>query len=161
MSAKAEKTEGAAGKKKLPMPLIIGVVLLFVGLFVGKSVLGGSKKEAKSAKKEKAEVGISLPLDEFMVNLNGSGDHYLRAQIALGLRKGMTEEEGKEHSAPMRDAILSILSSKTSGAGLPSPKTGKPSKKRSKPKVNEATVDEKEKDKETVVKVYFTAFATQ
>ena len=160
MSGKAEKTEGAAGKKGLPMPLIMGVVLLLVGLFVGKSVLGGGKKEAKSEKKEKAEVGISLPLDEFMVNLNGSGDHYLRAQIALGLRKGMTEEEGKEHSAPMRDAILSILSSKTLEQ-VAKLKDREALKEEIKTKVNEATVDEKEKDKETVVKVYFTAFATQ
>ena len=160
MSAKAEKTEGAAGGKKSPMPIIIGVVLLFVGLFIGKSVLGGGKKEAKSEKKEKPEVGISLPLDEFMVNLNGSGDHYLRAQIALGLRKGLTEEEAKEHTAPMRDAILSILSNKTLEQ-VAKPKDREALKDEIKIKVNEATVDEKDKDKETVVKVYFTAFATQ
>lgn len=159
MSAKASaKTEDAAtAKKKTPMPLIMGVVLLLVGLVVGKSVLGGSKKQS-SAKAEKAEVGISLPLDEFMVNLSGGGDHYLRAQIALGMRKGMTEEEAKERTAPIRDAILSILSNKTLKQ-IDQPKDREALKEEIKTKVNEATADEK--DKEAVVKVYLTAFATQ
>jgi flagellar FliL protein len=158
MSAKAtEKTEDAAGKKKLPMPLIMGVVLLLVGLVIGKSVLGGAKKPT-AAKPEKAELGISLPLDEFMVNLSGSGDHYLRVQVALGMRKEMTEEEAKEHTAPMRDAILSILSNKTL-AQVDKPKDREALKEEIKTKVNEATGDEK--GKEAVVKVFFTAFATQ
>lgn len=173
MSAKAEKTEKAeakdtkdakevtaGGKKKLPLPLIIGVVVLILGLFIGKAVLGSGKKDAKAGKQVKQEVGISLPFDEFLVNLNGGGDHYLRAQISLGLRKGMTEDEGKEHVAPMRDAILSVLSAKTL-AQITKPKDREILKDEIKTKINSIMNEEKEKGKETVVKVYFTAFATQ
>jgi flagellar basal body-associated protein FliL len=81
----AKASQGKASKKVQMIPIIIGVVLLIVGLLVGKTVLGGTKKAAD--KKAKAEVGISLPLDEFLVNLTGGGDHYLRTTIALGLKK--------------------------------------------------------------------------
>ena len=175
MSAKAEKTETSdksekseGGKKKLPLSLIIGVVVLIIGMFIGKAVLGGSKKDTKAEKLVKQEVGLSLPLDEFLVNLNGGGDHYLRAQISLGLRKGMTEEEGKEHVAPMRDAILSVLSAK-SLAQITKPKDREALKEEIKTTINASMSEGNEKDKgkdgkegkETVVKVYFTAFATQ
>ena len=172
MSAKAEQTEkaeakdtkdvAAGGKKKLPLPLIIGVVVLILGLFIGKAVLGSGKKDAKAGKQAKQEVGVSLPFDEFLVNLNGGGDHYLRAQISLGLRKGMTEDEGKEHVAPMRDAILSVLSAKTL-AQITKPKDREILKDEIKTKINAIMSEEKEKEKgkEMVVKVYFTAFATQ
>ena len=169
MFAKAEKTEATetkekveGGNKKLPLPLIIGVVVLVLGLFVGKAVMGSGKKDAKAEKQVKQEVGISLPFDEFLVNLNGGGDHYLRAQISLGLRKGMTEEEGKEHVAPMRDAILSVLSAKTL-AQISKPKDRETLKDEIKTKINAIMSEEKEKEKgkETVIKVYFTAFATQ
>ena len=179
MSAKAEKTEEkgeGAKKKKLPLPMIIGVVVLVVALLVGKSVMGGGKKHKPKKEKVKQEMGISLPLDEFLVNLNGSGDHYLRAQISLGLKKGMTEEQGKEEAAPMRDAILSVLSTKTL-AEVAKPKDREDLKEELKKKINAALEaaepkdkdkdedadekDPKEGGKETVLKVYFTAFATQ
>ncbi len=200
MSAKAEKSEKAdktegGGKKKLPLPAIIGVVLLLVGIFVGKSVLGGGKKDAKAEKKPKAEMGISLPLDEFLVNLDGGGDHYLRAQISLGLKKGLTEEGVKEHVAPMRDAILSILRTKTL-AQVTKAKDVEALKDELKDKINESMSEEKGEEKshdskdskdkddksdkksskdkddkddksdkdstgDIVLKVYFTAFATQ
>lgn len=176
MSAKAEKMEDKAEggkKKKLPLPMIIGVVVLLVALFVGKGVLGGGKKHKAKKEKVKQEMGISLPLDEFLVNLNGGGDHYLRAQISLGLKKGLTEEQGKEEVAPMRDAILSVLSTKTL-AEVTKPKDREELKEELKKKINEVMAaaeskgkdkdeetDDKEGGKETVLKVYFTAFATQ
>ena len=172
MSAKAKEPAAEGGKKKLPLPMIIGVVAVLIALFVGKTVLGGGKKHKAKKAKPKQEMGISLPLDEFMVNLNGGGEHYLRAQIALGLKKGLTEEQGKEQSAPMRDAILSVLSTKTL-AEVAKPKDREELKEELKKKVNEALeAAEPKKDKdedaddaegggETVLKVYFTAFATQ
>ncbi len=176
MSAKAKEPEkeGEGGKKKkLPLPMIIGVVVLIVALLVGKSVMGGGKKHKVKKEKVTQEMGISLPLDEFLVNLNGGGDHYLRAQIAVGLKKGLTEEQGKEHVAPMRDAILSVLSTKTL-TEVSKPKDREDLKEELKKKINEALeaaepkdkdkdeeADEKEGGKETVLKVYFTAFATQ
>jgi flagellar FliL protein len=100
------------------------------------------------------EVGVSLPLDEFLVNLNGSSDHYLKTTIALGLKKGLTEEGVKEHIPAMKDAVLSVLQNK-SMKELNSPKERDALKDEIKEQVN------KEVGEEPVVKVYFTAFATQ
>jgi flagellar FliL protein len=147
----AEKTPKAKGGKK-KLPIIIGVVVLILALVVAKSVLGGGK--SKKDKKVSEEVGISVPLDEFLVNLSGGGDHYLRATIALGMRKGITEEQEKEHIAPVRDAILSVLSSKSLD-DLNKSKERDDLKEELRTKVNTATGDD------SVVKVYFTAFATQ
>ncbi len=142
----------AAGAKKNLMPIIIGVVLLIVGLVVGKSVFGGAKP-AKD-KDKKVEVGVSLPLEEFLVNLDGGGDHYLRTTISLGLKKGVTEEEAKEHVAPIRDAVLSVISTK-SLSELSKAKNKEAMKDEIRKKINDAIGDE------LVVKVYFTAMATQ
>lgn len=184
MSAKAQDA-GETKKKKLPLPMIIGIILLVVGLFVGKSVLGGGKpaektkksKKSKASKdskhgeekvgkhdeeeeeeKEPVEVGHAMPLEEFLVNLTGNGDHYLRATIALGLKKGLTEEKAKEHVPAIRDAILTILSEKTL-KDLSNTKGRETLKEELVEKVNEAVGGEEEE--EPVVKIYFTAFATQ
>lgn len=132
---------------------MMGVMLLLVLGIGAKVFLGGSKASAKAVKKVE-EVGISLPLDEFLVNLNGSSDHYLKTTIALGLKKGLTEEQVKEHIPPMRDAILTVLQTKSL-------------KELSAIKEREALKDDlrdsvnKEVPGQPVVKVYFTAFATQ
>jgi flagellar FliL protein len=152
----AKDKEAAAGGKKKPLPLIIGAVVLVLAILVGPKVLGGSKAEPEKAKKkkQKAEVGHSIPLDEFLVNLNGSGDHYLKTTIALGVPKEFTEEKMKEHTPAIRDTILTILSSK-SIKELSIPKKREELKKEIMERINEAM------DDEVVVKVYFTAFATQ
>lgn len=150
---KADKAPKKPAKKSFPM--LIGAVLLVVVLIVvGKGMMGKGKDQKPEKKKKSTEVGITMPLDEFLVNLNGGGDHYLRTTVALGLTKTATEEESKEKSAMMRDAILTVLSAK-SLKDL-SNNDGKDSlKDELKTKVNEAIGDE------LVVKVYFTAFATQ
>ena len=150
----ADKKNAAVQTKKNNLPMIIGAVALIAILVLGKSVLGRGNPEDKEKKKEKAEIGISMPLEEFMVNLNGGGEHYLRTTIALGLKKGVTEEQMKEHIPPMRDAILSILSSKTL-SDLDKTKGREHIKSEIKEKVNDAV------ENEPVVKVYFTTFATQ
>ncbi|HLK59819.1 MAG TPA: flagellar basal body-associated FliL family protein, partial [Chthonomonadaceae bacterium] len=105
----------AAGKKKgsSKILMIAIVVVLVVGaLFVGKTFLGGKSASGKEKEKPKIEEGVSLPMDEFLVNLSGGGDHYLRATLALGLKKGVTEEQIKEKVPAIRDAALSVLRSK-------------------------------------------------
>lgn len=136
------------------MPIMMGIVILLVLAIGAKVFLGGSKADAKEVKEKKVEVGVTMPLDEFLVNLNGSTDHYLKTTIALGLKKGLTEEQTKEHIPAMRDAILSVLQTK-SLKELSSPKERETLKDEVKERVN------KEVEGEPVVKVYFTAFATQ
>lgn len=153
MSATAEKSEE---KKKggLPMPIIIGVVAVLIGLFLGKSVLGGSKAEAKDKKKVVQEAGPTLALDEFLVNLTGGNDHYLRTTISLGLRKETKEEEMKEKTALLRDSILTVLRSKKL-TDLTKENSSEKLKEELKKSMNDALGDD------IIQKVYFTAFATQ
>lgn len=160
MSQPAKKAAPDKGEKKPMnlMPIMMGVVLVLVLVIGAKVFLGGSKAGAKEAPK-KAELGITLPLEEFLVNLNGSGDHYLKTTIALGLKKGLTEEQVKERVPAMRDAILSTLSTK-SLKELGDQKARDAMKDEIKDKVNES-VGEEPATKDAVVKVYFTAFATQ
>ena len=155
MSDSAKKAASEKGEKKKPnlMPIMMGVMIVLILAIGAKVFLGGSRANAKEAKK-KAEVGISVPLEEFLVNLNGSSDHYLKTTLALGMKKGLTEEQTKEHIPAMRDAILSVLQSK-SMKDLNSPNDREALKDEIKDRVN------KEVGEEPVVKVYFTAFATQ
>src|ERR1041384_1742050 len=70
MAAAAAKP--AAGKKGKGMMImgILMVVLVIGALFVGKTFLGGkSSGKDKDKEKAKVEVGVSLPMDEFLVNL--------------------------------------------------------------------------------------------
>ncbi len=150
--AEAKTDAASSGKKKPPIKIIVGIVALIVIMVVAKGVLGKSK--AKAVKKTPShEVGISVPLEEFLVNLTG-GDHYLRTTISLGMSKEVKEEETKEKIAPMRDAILTALSSKTLKE-LSSDDGKEALKKELVEKVNAAA------GSDMVVKVYFTAFATQ
>jgi flagellar FliL protein len=133
---------------------MMGLMLVLVLAIGAKVFMGGGGKAAAKQEKKVEEIGISMPLDEFLVNLNGSSDHYLKTTMALGLKKGVTEEQVKEHIPAMRDAILTVLQTK-SMKELSSPKEREALKDEVKEHVNKAV------EHEPVVKVYFTAFATQ
>jgi len=156
MSDKQPASQAEAPHKKgAPVLPIIGVVLVLNLLMVGKIFMGGSAaKEGGKAEKHEETVGVKMPLEEFLVNLAGSNDHYLKATFSLGLKKGETEEKLKEEVAPIRDSILSILTTKqpedlVTEAG--------------KEKLKKEIVDKinKEIGGDKVVKVYFMSFATQ
>lgn len=130
-SAEKDAPEGAAKRK--PIVMIIGVVVLIVALLAGGSVMmlgkqgpaAGKEKGSKSASKtskaghdshdsekaaeEPVEVGEKLQLQEFLVNLAGSADSYLKIEVALGLKKLVKKEKMEEEVAPIRDAIISVL----------------------------------------------------
>lgn len=136
--------------------IIVGVVaILLLNLLVaGKVFLGGKGKPSKPGKHVEEEVGATLPLEEFLVNVAGRNDHYLKTTIALGLKKSVTEKSMEEKIPPIRDVILSVLSSK-SLEELSTERGRSGLKQEIKERLN------KELGGETIVKVYFTAFATQ
>ena len=157
MSDKQPAAQGEAPHKKgAPILPIIGVVLILNMVMVGKIFMGGGGAAKESGKAEKHEevVGVKLPLEEFLVNLAGNNDHYLKATFNLGLRKGETEEKFKEEIAPIRDAILSILTTKQ-----PEDLATEAGKEKLKKEMVEKINKELGGDK--VVKVYFMSFATQ
>lgn len=162
-AAAPEEGKGKKGKKgegggKSPVGLLIVIVLLMNTLVVGKIFFGGSGGKEKAAEKgheKKAEeVGKKFPLEQFLINLSGGGDHYVTATVALGLKKGVEEKKFEEEVAPARDAIVTILSQKT----LQHVSTVE-GKEKLKEEIKEAI--NKELPEPMIVKVYFTAFATQ
>jgi flagellar protein FliL len=111
-------------KKGLPLNLIIigilAVCLAGGGFFVWKSGLISKftgKKEATAEKKtetEKTETLSMYELESFIVNLSGgSGNNYLKIKITLETNKEELKTEMEKRLPQFRDAILSLLSSKT------------------------------------------------
>jgi flagellar FliL protein len=112
-----------AGEKKKGLPKVILIALALVllgggGFGAKKFVLSGSKgaEHKKEAKKEVKEPGPILDLgDEFIINLNGGG--YARTKIAVELgaevKGGGEGRGGAELMAPMRDLVITVLSSKS------------------------------------------------
>lgn len=156
-NAKGEAPTTDTPKKGSPMKLIIlavlAVVLVGTGAVVGKVMLAPKGKAAKEAA-AKVEVGAKVPLEEFLINLGGGTDHYVKTQIALGVKKGVTEKDLEEDFPPIRDVVISSLASR-SLKDLSTEAGRQKLKDDIKEKVNE------ELGKETVVKVYFMSFAVQ
>ena len=115
----ADKKEADKGAEKKKPPIIIIAAVIAVAAILGGFVVG-SKVSAKSkgaaVEKKKVEPGPVMPLDEFLVNLaDPGGDHFLKVTVNLELDKdkGKTAESLKEQVAPIRDAVLTALCSKT------------------------------------------------
>jgi flagellar FliL protein len=176
---KEEAVDGAeAPKKKSKLPLILGVVMLLVGIFVGAKVLGGGGKQEPPP----IELGKTVELEEFLVNLK-DGRSYLRTKMSLHLVKGFKEEGFKELLPAVRDAIILCLSSMSyqdanSFKGKEDlkveiahqvneilneggPKVHEEKKPQARP--DKKTVDHPDWDSQEgpVLKVYYTDFATQ
>lgn len=158
MSEKQAKGGGEGGEKKaskMPLFAMMAVVLLLNSLVVAKLFMSGDKKPKDEKPIE--EIGPKMPLEEFLVNLGGSNEHYLKATIALGLRKGLTEEKFKEETAPIRDAIIMVMSNK---------KTEEIATTEGKEKLKEEIRSAINKDLGSerdpkIIRVYFTNFTAQ
>ena len=114
---KEEKAAEAGAAKKKPPVIIIAVVIALAaiigGFVVGKTV---SAKSKGGVEKKKVVPGPVMPLDEFLVNLSDpSGDHFLKVTMALELdpKSGKTPDALKDRVAPIRDAVLTALCSRT------------------------------------------------
>jgi flagellar protein FliL len=111
-------------KKGFPLNIIIigilAVCLIGGGLYVWKGGLLAKftgKKEASAEKQkepEKSEMGEIYELDTFIVNLSGgAGNNYLKVKISLELNNTELKTEFEKRLPQFRDAILTLLSSKT------------------------------------------------
>lgn len=113
------KEEDQPKRKKFPVKIIIiGILVLCLaggGFFVWKSgLLAGNKEEASLEEEDKnQEMGPVYPLDTFIVNLvGGRGKNYLKAKIELELDDEKTVAIVDKRLPQLRDAILTMLSSK-------------------------------------------------
>lgn len=152
--------EPKAGGGKMPLFAVIGLILIMNVLVVGKVFFGGGGKPGGGKEghekhdKKSEEVGEKLQLEEFLLNLAGGNNHYLRATFAVGLKKGLSEKKMEEEIAPIRDAMLSVLTTKT----LEDISTQAGREKLREEMVNKIN---EELGEEKVVKIYFINFAAQ
>ena len=135
-AAPAEGAEGEAPKKKSKLPLIIGLVVLLAGgggagwwFFLRKPAVVEGEAEAKEhaegggheaagahGKKEgDAEAaGATEALDPFIANLaDEEGRRYLKATLQFEFFEHEVPGEFAERQAQVRDAILTLFTSKT------------------------------------------------
>ena len=108
------------GPLKIPA-LVILVAVLSIGtaLVITKVAQGNTatKQESRVKEAKKQKVGKFITLDPFTVNLAG-GQNYLQAAIAFEIdsENAELETELKDRKPQINDVIISILSSKSSGA---------------------------------------------
>ncbi len=116
----SENNEEKAGKnakpKKKKMILIILVVLVLLAgssagayiFFLKPAAQAGEVKKTKTEEKESLEMG------EMVVNLSGSGSHYLRVKVTIDHPKNKKlKEELDKKKHIVSDAIIATLRGKT------------------------------------------------
>jgi flagellar protein FliL len=120
-----QEDEKSQPKKGLPINIIIigilAVCLVGGGLFVWKSGLiskftgkKGETAKTEETKSETSDVGSMYEMETFIVNLSGgSGNNYLKVKISLEMENELMKTEVEKRLAQFRDAILTLLSSKT------------------------------------------------
>ncbi|MEW5744010.1 MAG: flagellar basal body-associated protein FliL [Nitrospirota bacterium] len=101
--------------KKLILIVVVAVAVLLGGtgafFFVTKS---GGAKESKKEEAQKEEV-VMFALDPFVVNLSDqSGNRFLKVSMQLELAGPAVMEKAKVKTPQLRDAIITLLTSKTS-----------------------------------------------
>jgi len=131
MAAKDEQVkeeQAPAGKKKLFIIIGAAVAVVIVAVVLVLTLGGGSKKEgsgeAKAEKKaashggggaEGAPVaGTVFPLEPFIVNIyDGQEVRYLKVKVEFEMSGPEVKPEVESRQAPLRDAILVLLTTKT------------------------------------------------
>lgn len=108
--AEAAPTDAAPPKKsKKKLLIILGVVVLLIGGGAGAWFSMHGSENAKEAKVEAAPVPVFMPLEPFVVNLQG-GEQYLQTDITLQLEDESQMEMIKLHMPRVRSRLLTLLS---------------------------------------------------
>jgi flagellar FliL protein len=123
----AEEAAGGGEKKKSNMLLIViglVVVLLLAGGGVAAYFLvlkqpaqtaageGAGAKEGASPKSS-TSLGETVELPPFIVNLAGEGGRYIKTVLVMQVSSKSVKDELTNRAPQIKDAIISVLSSKT------------------------------------------------
>jgi len=119
---KEQEEQEVAPKKGLPIKLIV-IIVLVLALLGGSffalkgGILSFPKPSAIQSLEEgdaTQDMGPIYSLDNFIVNLvGGHGKNYLKARLELEMDHLKTKEELDKRLPQIRDAILTMLSSKS------------------------------------------------
>ncbi len=115
----AEESAPKKSNKKMMMIIIIAVVAVALaagGFFLVPKLLGGKEKKEEI----KSEEGAMFSLEPFVVNLNDpGGPKFLKVSIQLELAGPALMEKAKQKSPQLRDAVITLLTSKSSESLFP------------------------------------------
>ena len=169
MAEKKEEAEAPAPKSKKKLVIIVALVLVMVLGGVGAFLAMGGKKEAVEGEEEyleeegeHAEGGDGhggplppaiLPLETFIVNLQVKGS-FLRTTVQLEFAEPELPASAENDMPKMKDAIIRILSSKSSSEVLMSD-----GKEKLRGEIRDAVNEVL--GSEEVTQVYFTEFIIQ
>jgi flagellar FliL protein len=116
----AKETPSAMSTKKLII-IITGVVAINLALVAGVVVYmgghgasAGTAAHGKSGDLKAVPPPVIYPLEPFIVNIyDGPSVRYLKVKLEMGIPDAEAKAKVDPYLAPMRDAILTILSSKS------------------------------------------------
>ena len=113
--------ESIKPKKKKGKGLIVIIVVVIAvlvgggGAFFFLSKSGGDKAQKKEKEDMKKDEGVMFALDPFVVNLSDQGaSKFLKVSLQLELSSPPILESAKAKTPQIRDAIINLLTSKTS-----------------------------------------------
>jgi flagellar protein FliL len=122
-SAQKNEEKAQQAKKRSPINIIIicilGLCLIGGGLFVWKGGIlskftGKEEANADTKTEDGNEESSMYEFENFIVNLSGgAGNNYLKVKIDLELNNKSVNAEIEKKLPQFRDAILTLLSSKT------------------------------------------------
>ena len=107
------------GKKGFLKIVAIGVVAALLAggagyYFYGKKMLGhAAEKQTETKGPEKLEVGPTVALEPFIINVSGNSSRFVKISVAMELKNEKAVEHAKKTTPVVRDAMLSVLGAKT------------------------------------------------
>ncbi|MDI6728880.1 MAG: flagellar basal body-associated FliL family protein [Thermodesulfovibrionales bacterium] len=112
--------EGQEPKKKKGKNLIL-IIIIAVAVIAGGAgaffFFTKSSNKAQKAEETKAAEGVTFALEPFVVNLSDpTGTRFLKVSLQLELAGPAVMEKAKAKTPQIRDAIITLLTSKTSDA---------------------------------------------
>lgn len=141
------------GSKKMVIIIALAAVLAIAGGFFTYTQLIAKGKAGESNKKEETKKTALIPLDPFVVNLAEQG-RFLKVTMQLELSDATTQPIAMEKVPQLRDAIITLISSKSAEA-LSSPEGKIQLKDELLLRINQAA------GKELFKNIYFTEFVMQ
>lgn len=108
--AQTTPPDAAPKKSKKKLLIIVGAVTLLIGGGAGAWFFIQGSDDPKTAKAEAAPIPVFMPLEPFVVNLQG-GEQYLQTDITLQLEDEAQMEAIKLHMPRVRSRLLTLLSS--------------------------------------------------
>lgn len=142
-------------KKKIRKLIIVFIIfILAVTIFLTAYYFITGNSIITTIKNMKAEEEFTYVLDDFVVNLQGSSSHYLKAKIALAYSNKKEVEILTENNSKIRDTIIQDLRSRKAEEILESPSFEK-IKNNLKSDINSLLT------KDIITNIYFTDFLVQ